>query len=144
MTSSWGSPSCERIILPGTPTTVERGGVSLTTTELAPMRVYAPMMQGPIIFGSGAHHHVIGQVRVAFFLFPALAAECHPLVEGYVVSDNRGLPDDNAHPVIDEETPSYRRPGMNLDAGDESAELGEDASDQLELMVPQEMGEPGR
>jgi hypothetical protein len=59
----------------------------------------------------------------------ARAAECHTLQDVAVVADLRRLADDNAHAVVDEQAFAYRRAGMDLDARDEAAEVGDRAGD---------------
>ena len=51
------------------------------------------------------------------------AAKGHSLIQGDVVADDRGLADDDAHAMIDEEAPADFRAGMDFDSGDEPAEL---------------------
>ncbi len=56
-------------------------------------------------------------------LVPAGAAQRHTLIKGDVIADLSGLPDHNAHAVIDKETPANFRAGMNLNAGHPTANV---------------------
>ena len=60
----------------------------------------------------------------------ARAAESHALIQGHVIADDRGLADDDAHPVIDEQAAANLRAGMNFDAGQKSRDLREPAREQ--------------
>ena len=53
------------------------------------------------------------------------AAQRHALVEHHVVADLGRLADDDAHAVVDEEALADLRAGVNLDAGDQTAEVGD-------------------
>ena len=49
------------------------------------------------------------------------------LIERHVVADLGRLADHDAHPVVDEDALTERRPGMDLDAGQKAYELREKA-----------------
>jgi len=88
---------------------------------------------------AGADHNVIAEGGVAFPLFFAGAAESDSLVEEDIVADFGGFADDDAHAVIDEEAAANARAGVDFDAGEEAADLGEDAGEEgyspaIELM----------
>ena len=53
------------------------------------------------------------------------AAQGHPVIERDVVADLRGLADHHAHAVVDEEAAADAGAGMDLDAGQEAAEMRE-------------------
>ena len=89
---------------PGTPTTTESGGTSRTTTALAPMRLPEPIVTGPEHLGAGADRHPVTDGRVALARLQAGASQGHTLVDGDVDTDFRGLTDDHAEGVVDEET----------------------------------------
>src|SRR5207248_2243966 len=90
-------------------------------------------------FGSGPYDDVVAQRGMAFAALIAGAAEGDSLVEQDVVADFGGFADDDAGAVIDEEAPAYGGAGVNLDSGEESADLGDDAGNErhapdIELM----------
>ena len=60
---------------------------------------------------------------MALAVFLACAAEGHALVERYVVADDGGLADDDAHAVIDEKAAADFGAGMNLDSRDQPRRL---------------------
>ena len=55
----------------------------------------------------------------------------------HVVADLGGLADHHAHAVVDEEAAADRRAGMDLDAGEEAAELRDEAAAQLPVAPPE-------
>ena len=77
---------------------------------------------------------------LAFVL--AGAAQSHALVQQAVVTDNGGLADHHAHAVVDEQTLSDLRTGMDLDAGLVSCTLGYDASNGIEFVLIEPVGTP--
>ena len=64
---------------------------------------------------------------VALALVEGAPTECHPVVDHHVVADLGGLPDDHAHAVVDEEPAAEGRARMDLDPGEESGELRQNA-----------------
>src|SRR5580700_3198007 len=70
-----------------------------------------------------ANDHVVPDGRVTLADFLARATEGYPLVERYVVADDRSFTNDDAHAVIDEEAAADLGARMNLDAGDQPPDL---------------------
>jgi hypothetical protein len=60
-----------------------------------------------------------------FEFFLARATKCCALIYRYVIANDRGFSDDNAHAVINEQSPTNLRCRMNLDARQEPGDLGE-------------------
>ena len=61
----------------------------------------------------------------------------HSLVHGDVVADRRGLADDDAHAVVDEDALADPGSRMNLDPGDRPAQLGQQTGGKEETLAPQ-------
>ena len=71
------------------------------------------------------------------------AAERHAVVDHDVVADLGGLADDHAHAVVDEEPPADGRAGMDLDAGEEPGQLGDQPGREPQRRVsPQPVRQP--
>ena len=77
------------------------------------------------------------------FVF-ARATESYALIDQHIVADFSGLTNDHAHAVIDEEAAANLRTGMDLDPGEEPADLGDDARDERHARTIQPVGEPVR
>jgi uncharacterized protein (TIGR03437 family) len=92
-------------------------------------------------FGAGADDHAVAESRVAFAAFLAGAAEGDALIEQAVVTDFGSLADDDAHAVIDEETAADAGAGVDLDACEEPAGLGDDAGQQGDAGAVKLVGE---
>src|SRR5690606_25102466 len=63
------------------------------------------------------------------------------VVEHDVVAELGGLADDDAHAVIDEETPADGRPRVDLDARDEPGPLRDGAPQEVPAPPPQAIGD---
>ena len=85
--------------------------------------------------GTGADDHAVPDGRVALDLGQRTPAQGDPVVDHHVVADLRGLPDDHAHAVVDEEAPADGGPGVDLDPGQEAPGLGEQARREARLGV---------
>ena len=59
---------------------------------------------------------------------------------GGTVADLGGLPDHHTHAVVDEDAPANDGAGMDLDAGDKPADLGNQTGQHEEPPTPQCMG----
>lgn len=70
-----------------------------------------------------AHEDAVAEGRVAFAAGFASSAEGDALVKRDVIADNRGFADDNADPVVDEETAADLSGRMDLNAGPETCDL---------------------
>ena len=93
----------------------------------------------PEDLGAGADHDVLAQCRVPFFFLHAGAAESHALIQRAVSADFGGFADHHAHAVIDEQPRSDVRSGMDLDACEETPDMGDKASQDQPAMHPQPM-----
>ena len=100
-----------------------------------------PDPNGPQQFSSCSHDHVVLNGGVALFLFPTGPPQGHPLVNGDVVSNFRGLADDDAQAVVDKKAVSDFGPRMNLDGRKKAHHVGKPTSQELESLIPQPMVE---
>src|SRR5919108_5249918 len=89
--------------------------------------------------GAGADDDVVAERRVTLLLPEARSAQRHPLQERDVLADFGRLADDDAHPVIDEQTGPDSRGWMNLDPGQEPPEVGDAARESGEAPMPEPM-----
>ena len=64
-------------------------------------------------------------------------AESDALIEGDVAADDGGFADDDAGGVVDEEAAAEQGSGVDVDAGEEAAELGEDAGGKAQFGAPE-------
>ena len=108
---------------PGTPTTTQFSGTSRTTTEPAPIRLPAPMVNAADHLGARADHDVVADGGVALLPLEARATQGHALEDAHVPADLGGLADDDAHAVIDEEPGAQHGGGMDLDTGQETGHV---------------------
>ena len=79
---------------------------------------------------------------LAFAVFLAGASKGDALIQRDVVADFRGPADDHAHAVIDENAAADDCAGMNFDAGQDAADMGNKAADKAEPAAPRSMGDP--
>ena len=101
-------------------------------------------IDGSEYLGAGANDHVATKRRMTLALLPAGAAQGYAMVEGAVVADDRGLTDDNAHAVIDEETPTNVGTGMDLDTGEQACDVRQHPRRPLVTPQPQPVRETMR
>src|SRR5688572_21808794 len=71
----------------------------------------------------------------------ALRAKRHALVERHAVAHDRGLADDDAGAVVDEELAPDRRAGVDVDAGAPVRVLGDEPRQQRDLEAVEDMGD---
>jgi len=91
--------------------------------------------------GARADHDVIAKRRMPLALLLASAAQRHSLVKQHVVADLSRFPDHDAGAMVYEEPPPDGRARMNFDAGQEAAELGDQARQQGHTPAVQAMGQ---
>ncbi len=75
--------------------------------------------------------------RVPLALVPRGPAQGHPVVQGAVVSQFRGLADHHSHSVVDKYAPSHFCAGMNLDAGEKARDVRYEPREPAQLHPPQ-------
>src|SRR3546814_14792229 len=75
-------------------------------------------------------------LRVPLSFLQGSAAEGDALVERHVVADLRGLTDHDAHAVVDEQPLADPGAGMDLDAGDDVADMRDAESQQVPADMP--------
>jgi hypothetical protein len=83
--------------------------------------------------GAGTDEYVVADRRVTFAFVFSGATEGDVVEEDAVIPDLDGFPDNDAMAVIDEESSADFRSGMDLDTGEESRCLRNEAGDQAEL-----------
>ncbi|MPM60586.1 hypothetical protein SDC9_107438 [bioreactor metagenome] len=87
--------------------------------------------------GTGAHHHVLAQRRVALgALVKRRAAQRHALVDRAAVADLGRLADDHTHCMIEEHAVADLRAGVDFDAGEPARHMRDEAPQPLEAMRP--------
>ena len=59
------------------------------------------------------------------------------MIERAVIADLGGLADHHPHAVIDHHPPADPGSGMDLDAGEEAAEMGDEATEESRVVQPQ-------
>ncbi len=87
--------------------------------------------------GAHAHQHAVAQSGMAFELIQAGAAQGDLMIHQDIVPDDGCLADDDAIAMVDEEAPPDGGAGVNLDVGDQTAELGDDARKQHGVTHPE-------
>src|SRR5262245_31056080 len=92
---------------------------------------------GPEHLGAAEDRDRILDRRMALATMRTRAPERDALVDGHVVADLSGLTDHHGHTVIDEEAPTDLRPRMNLDAGQEAAEVAHEPARGPEAARPE-------
>ena len=75
--------------------------------------------------------------RMALAFVGARPAERDALVQRDVVTDLRRLADHDPHAVIDEDAPADRRRGVDVDAGQEAAQVADDPRRELDAATPE-------
>ncbi len=91
-----------------------------------------------------ADHHVVAEGRVALADVRAGTAERDALINRAVVSDLGGLSDHDARAVVDEQSFSDGRTGVDLDARQKFGDLADRARGQNEALSFKEVREPVR
>ena len=79
---------------------------------------------------------------MALTLVPTRPSQGNALIKRDVVTDYRGLTNDNTHAVIYKETPPDRGTWMNFDAGQPTGDRRKRSCDPLQAKTPKPMGEP--
>src|SRR5262249_11126342 len=76
------------------------------------------------------------------YFFEGGAAQSNLVVHDHVVADDRGLADDVAHAMVDEEPPADDRAGMDLHARGKAGKLGNVAGYELPEASRRQIGDP--
>ena len=84
----------------------------------------AAYLDVPQDHGAGTDNSMTADRRMAFAWFALGPAQGYPLIDDAVVADFRGLADDDSRAVIDQHFLADLGAGMDLDPGQEPAELG--------------------
>ena len=87
--------------------------------------------------GAASNGYVVAQRGVALACLIAGAAQGDALVERAVIANDRGLANNDAHGMVDEEVLADMCGGVNLDAGHMPGYLRHDAGKAFATMVPQ-------
>src|SRR5208283_4616201 len=90
-------------------------------------------------FPSGADGDVVAERGMSLAFLYAGTTERHALIERDIVSHNGRLADHRAHAVVDEQTPSYLCPGMNLNAREQARHLRNESRQEAHTVPPQPM-----
>src|SRR2546426_6857473 len=93
--------------------------------------------------GAGTDDDVVAEGRVALLTLETCPAQCHALEQRDVRAHLSGLPDHDAHAVVNEETGTDRRRRVDLDAGDEPRDVRDEARRREPPVIP-EPAEIGR
>ena len=130
------------MIRAGTPTTVAPSGTERTTTLPEPMRAPSPTTMFPRMHAFEPTTTFGAELRMALRPLQLGAAEDHTFVQQAPIADPRGLPDDHAHAVIDDDAPAQRRTRVDLDPGEKPAGMPDHARGQAEPVGPQGVRHP--
>ena len=94
--------------------------------------------------GAGADHHAVAEGGMALAALAAGAAQRHALVEQHVVADLGGFADHHAGAVVDEEAAADGGAGVDLDLGEEAADLRNHARQQRHAPAVKPVGQAVR
>ena len=105
-----------------------------------------PVLDGdrPQDLGAGADLHVVTDGGVALARTHRHPAQSHSVEQQHVVADLRGLTDDHAHAVVDEEALTDRRGRVDLDTGEVAGRLRQGTRREAIALVPQLVSRPVR
>src|SRR6185437_6530193 len=87
--------------------------------------------------GAGADDHAVAEGRVALALLERGAAQGHALIKGHLVADLGRLADHHPHAMVDEEAAADGGAGMDLDAGQDPAEMRQETAGQEPIATPE-------
>src|SRR6185295_14177039 len=92
--------------------------------------------------GPRSDHHVVPDGGMALLALHAGAAEGHALEDADVLADLGGFADHDPHAVVDEEAGPQDRGGVDLDAGEEPAYVGDEPGQERPAAAPQRVRHP--
>ena len=92
--------------------------------------------------GAGPYHHAIAQSGMAFAGFLAGTAQGCALIESAVIADDGGFADDHAGAVVDEESLTDLRTGMDLNAGQKPSALAHKTGGEIMPAAMERVGQP--
>ena len=133
------SPAPRGRAFAGIPTSTESGGCVAGDDGVRADRRAGADSHGAEDLRTRANGHAVLDGRVALPAVASAATECHAVVQHDVIADLGRLADHDAHAVVDEETASDGRAGVDLDAGEPASELRTGARDEARAPVPQHM-----
>ena len=82
--------------------------------------------------GAGSHHYVVGERWVTLAAVFARTAQGDALIEQAAITNFAGFTNHHPHAVIDEHAAADRGAGVDLDPGDSSPQLAEQACRQFQ------------
>jgi len=94
--------------------------------------------------GPGPYSDPVSDGGMPFALLQGSPPERHTVVHRHIFADDRGLSDHDACAVIDEEALPYRCARMNLDARQQSGDMGEKACGEFRSAHPHAVRHPVR
>ena len=124
------------------PTTTELGGISLTTTELAPILVLSPIVMGPRIFAPCADNNIVADRGMSLYFLPRCSTQRNAVVESDIIADFGRLANDNTHAVVNKEPFADLRSGVYLNTGQKPAHVRSKSPYKKHLMLPEPMPQP--
>ena len=89
-------------------------------------------LNGSQHLGASSHHHVVGEGWVTFAAVFARTAKGDALIEQAAITNFAGFTNHHPHAVIDEHASADGGAGVDLDPGDSSPQLAEQASRQFQ------------
>src|SRR5439155_13765731 len=101
-----------------------------------------PDGEGPDDAGAGPDDDIVGQGRVALLLLEARAAQGDAVEQRDVLPDLGRLADDHAHAVVDEQARPQLGGGVDLDARQETAHMGQEARGYEPAVAPEPVSGP--
>ena len=117
-------------------------GFRWSTTALAAMRELSPTLKGPSTLAPVDTMTLFPRVGWRLPWSLASAAQGDPVVKQAVVADLGGLPDDDAHAVVDDQPPADLRAGVDLNAGQLPGSAGSPAGPGRTAGAGRESGNP--
>ena len=90
----------------------------------------------PSSFAPGADRDVVADRGMPLAFFFAGSTQSHTLVKRDIVADDGRLADHRAHAVVDEQTPSNLRAGMNLNPGEQARDLRNEPRQKAHAVAP--------
>ena len=93
-------------------------------------------------FGAGADHHAVFQRRMPLLMLCSSSAKRYAMIDLAVITDLRGLSDDHAHAMIDQQSSADLRAGMDLDPGPKTSDVGDETGQEKQMPPIQTVCDP--